>query len=954
MLPLGVLKVKGYDVTGSIISFGEPISGVYVLLYSKEENPKFRVEGCNTALLQGVPDSPICHSVTDASGEFRFGLVPAGEYKLLVLPTSPGQIAVTYNIKPESVPFVVKHNSLYIKNAFEVSGFTLIGTAVGSVGGKGLSGARVLLDGKAIGNTDAAGKFTLGNLKPAVYTVGLQHDQCEFEDIQLTVTPNGPSSTVILKASRWRVCGSVTPPVKTLRITPDHGSAEVLSITPEETGNWCTYLHPGVYTAKVEVTEQEQRDGLQFFPLSQQISVGSAAVEGVRFSQLKGTVRGRIECRQQDECRSVPVTLRARAADGAHLGDPVTTLAVDGEYTFTDVVAGSVELSVGGSRLCWQEERLVLPLLRDTTRAPPFRHLGYVLRLHSSHDIQVEYESAASSGVLQVPRGASQACVEGAARYQLTPRGPHLFQPPRAHADTTAQLPPTIHFVAVAHAATLRVTSPLSVDDLVLNIDTDESGEEQQVGPLTPQEQPTGGYSYEHTIYLAEGSEAQVSAYSSRLLFSPPRGRAGAGGALLLRGRPALTVAGTTQPPLPGVTVTLSAEDMSLTQVTAEDGTYSFGPLDSSKSYSVTAEKESYVFAAPDADGVIRAHKLAEIVVELVDDADDTPLQEALVSVSGGAYRRTQSGAALTFGSLAPAQYYVRPHLKEYRFAPPHRLVLVRDGAAHRVQLRGVRTAWSCCGRARDVSGRGWAGAGVRAVPHHERCPSAHAEHATTDDDGSFRIRGLLPGCTYTIELQESDAPELAGLKIVRAPATIEVTDNKDILGVELVAVRPQRTTDGAVLVRAALPHYRTLVLSLAASAATAASAAPARIYSVKLDPAGYTEASNPGLVYALPRLPADNRSYVLTLESTLPRATHAYGDHVYHFNSDGNYKHFTIDFVPKVRASEQELRASSMLALPLLALLAALYAARARLLDVAARAMRRHPTPTKQHKKKL
>lgn len=78
------------------------------------------MEGCKTALLQGVPDSPICHSITDASGEFSFGLVPAGEYKLLALPKNPGQAAVSYNIKPEYVMFTVGHDSQYIRNAFEV------------------------------------------------------------------------------------------------------------------------------------------------------------------------------------------------------------------------------------------------------------------------------------------------------------------------------------------------------------------------------------------------------------------------------------------------------------------------------------------------------------------------------------------------------------------------------------------------------------------------------------------------------------------------------------------------------------------------------------------------------------------------------------------------------------------------------------------------------------------
>lgn len=73
-----------------------------------------------------MPDSPICHSVTDASGEFQFGLVPAGEYKLLALSKLPGQATISYNIQPDSVPFTVKHDNIYIKNAFEVSNLKVI------------------------------------------------------------------------------------------------------------------------------------------------------------------------------------------------------------------------------------------------------------------------------------------------------------------------------------------------------------------------------------------------------------------------------------------------------------------------------------------------------------------------------------------------------------------------------------------------------------------------------------------------------------------------------------------------------------------------------------------------------------------------------------------------------------------------------------------------------------
>lgn len=68
-------------------------------------------------------------------------------------------------------------------------------------------------------------------------------------------------------------------------------------------------------------------------------------------------------------------------------------------------------------------------------------------------------------------------------------------------------------------------------------------------------------------------------------------------------------------------------DDVRLSQVTTLEGTYSFGPLDASKTYKIVAEKESYVFTEPDHKGHIKAHKLAEIIVNLVDDADSTPLQ---------------------------------------------------------------------------------------------------------------------------------------------------------------------------------------------------------------------------------------------------------------------------------------------------------------------------------------
>jgi len=43
--------------------------------------------------------------------------------------------------------------------------------------------------------------------------------------------------------------------------------------------------------------------------------------------------------------------------------------------------------------------------------------------------------------------------------------------------------------------------------------------------------------------------------------------------------------------------------------------------------FRVTAEKEGFVLTGPDANGNFNAHKLAEVIVEVVDKADSKPLQ---------------------------------------------------------------------------------------------------------------------------------------------------------------------------------------------------------------------------------------------------------------------------------------------------------------------------------------
>ncbi|XP_048489214.1 nodal modulator 1 [Plutella xylostella] len=948
VLVAGALAVKGYDVAGSVSSHGNPLAGLHVLLYSKE-NPKFRVEGCQTALLQGVPDSPICYSVTDASGVFSFGLVPAGDYSLLALAKSPGQAIVQYNVRPDSVKFTVKHDSQFIKDAFEVTGYTLTGS-VSTGAGQPLAGARVSLDGQAAGVTDSAGKYTLRAAAPGAHAVSFQHEQCELDDVKLTISPNGAVSLPEARVARWKVCGTVTPsePRNVLIQAETSSLVQSVAISNDGKGKWCTYLPMGVYNINVEVSDKEQKDGLQFYPLSERVTVSSAPVEGVMFSQLYCEVQGKVQC-AVPQCRNLAVTLKSLAnGNGKEL--VTRTKEADGSYSFSNVLPGTVQLSVSEDALCWRDAALTVRVAAAAARAPPFVHSGYRVTVRAKYDATVKYTGATSkdSGEFEVKAPSTRVCLSAADRYSLTPRSCHRYEPETVIVDTTKDVT-DVTLTAVAHATEIEIVSPHKVSDLRLQLTGSASAD--TVGPLTGE--PAGGnYVYRHTFYLKTHEVSALTATSSSLLFSPPSQQLTAAGCqrVPLSARAAVTLRGRVVPAVAGavVTVTSDSSDLKLSMTTGPDGAYSFGPLDAAQHYTVTAEKESYVMGAREANGDISARRLAEIVVTVQDEATGQALEGAVVSLSGGSYRKnliTGPSGSLRFSSLAPAQYYLKPLLKEYRFSPPATIVNLPQGQLEEVVCKGTRVAHSCFGSLVSISGGAWAGATVTAAPLTEgkKCTEEHAttaadggfrhlvtaapltegkkcteEHATTTADGGFRIRGLLPECRYSLQLRDSSVPELAGLRLVTPTQVIE----KDISGVRLIAIQPHQLTDATVLIHAPnVDHYKSLRLKLALEDNPASP-----VYTTKLDAAGYHGNNNPGLMYVLPRLPADNKTYVLTVESSLSKATHSYEDEVVYFTSDGQYKSFDIEFAPKVKSGDQELRQTSLLVVPLLAALGAAF----------------------------
>ncbi|KAG8238423.1 hypothetical protein J437_LFUL002880, partial [Ladona fulva] len=168
-----------------------------------------------------------------------------------------------------------------------------------------------------------------------------------------------------------------------------------------------------------------------------------------------------------------------------------------------------------------------------------------------------------------------------------------------------------------------------------------------------------------------------------------------------------------------------------------------------------------------------------------------------MLSLSGGErYRRnsiTGPDGRLTFGSLSPSEYFLRPMMKEYSFEPPSEMVRVAEGATVEVRIVGRRVAFSCFGLVTSPCGEPEPGVVVEAVSlcGETRCCNLQ-EEAVSERTGHFRVRGLLPQCTYEIRMKKGSQINEDFERLTPAGTNITILSG-DVKGPRLVGFRHHR-----------------------------------------------------------------------------------------------------------------------------------------------------------------
>ncbi|XP_072153325.1 BOS complex subunit NOMO1 isoform X3 [Bemisia tabaci] len=937
-------KLAGYQVSGRVISDGEEMGDVSFVLLSSKKNPNISAIGCETKNLANFPIPkkdlfPICFTKSQSSGQFMFPAVPSGDYHIFSYYEGPG--ATKFDVQPSLFKFSVGKDSLHINTVFQVTGFSVEGKVLSKEAGAAIKNCIIQLNGKDAATTKDNGVFILESVNIGTYQLQVT-DPSEnyfFEPKEVKISPNSPFLPSI-HPDKFRVCGKVTS-------SPDGERAQrfvIISAQSEileeldvrsNTQKYCGFLSPGSYEVSVKLGEVERASGVQYSPLTQKISVTDSPISNIDFSQLKAVLQGSIKC-LENKCPLIRILLTSNSVPSLQR----TTIAEDGHYKFDDLIFGEYTVSVELNQFdwCWESPILALSVTSEIATAPTFVHTGMKITVIASHDIQGSYRKLggkvpAKASVLSVKAGTSSFCLASSGDYEFAFSGCHGYESNIIEWKSGSG-PLTIK--AINHANKIQIISSDKTEDLYMNVNyiaENKIIKTTRPGPLKADTSViTGKFVYTLEVFLAPNEEIELVPESKLLIVTPF--------SLHVFGKDhcyppiepfhaekGVILTGFITPPLSGVSVVFKDDDSNVINklVTEADGRYQFGPIKAGLSYKITAEKEGYVISGPDNAGVFKARKLAEVAVTAIDKRTTAPLQGVLISLSGHEnYRsngQTDATGNISFLSLSPSEYYLRPIMKEYRFLPSSRMVSVSEGATAEIVFSGERVAFSVFGRLVALNGEPEEGISVQATGIGSPACTQLVEESLSEANGLFCIRGLQPQCEYSIGIANKSNENQHVSKTVPEKFLVKVKDN-DVKGIQLTVLSPVTQTNIVAQISVNNPeHLRTLQARLYRDDRADKPTASVKLSNWKWS----TYALNSGLI-TLPSVSMDGARYLFQLESSLSQNSHSYTLPSVSFIANDSFQLIKAVFNPEPRLSESEFNNKSFIVVLILASLAIAY----------------------------
>ncbi|KAG8045309.1 hypothetical protein GUJ93_ZPchr0008g12534 [Zizania palustris] len=822
-----VFLVAGYNIYGSVVAQGNPILGVHLFLYSNDvtEVP------CSQNISDAPREGALCHAVSGADGKFIFRSLPCGNYELL--PYYKGENTV-FDVSPPSLLVSVEHSHMTIPQKFQVTGFS-VGGRVTDGYGAGVEGANVIVDGHLRAVSDNLGYYRLDQVTSKKYTIVAEKDHYKFNPLEnFMILPNMASIDDITSV-RYDVCGivrTVTPNTKAM-VTLTHGPENVKPQRKlvSENGRFCFEVLAGEYRLSALPVDTEGSSTLMFAPGSIDVNVNSPLLD-IEFSQSQVNLHGKVLCKEQCN-QNILITL-VRLAGGVEQEKKMITLEQDNvNFAFKKIFPGkyrleakhsSSEASVKGD-WCWEKNTIDINVGTDDVTDIVFVQKGYWIELVSTHETKAFIHHPDSYKLdLLIKKGSQRICIETPGQHELQLINSCIsFGSSSAVFDTQNPMP--VHISAKKYLVRgelhVELGSLQEVDlseDIVVDVFKSDGSFIKKISAT-----PVVGKSYENDINAFEYSiwadlredfifvPRDESTRRKKIIFYPSSQQfsVAVNGCQdtvpSITAKTGLYLEGSVSPAISDVDIKILAagkskyaplkeRDVATETKTNADGSFFAGPLYDDIGYTVEASKAGYHLKQTGLY-TFSCQKLGEISVQIYGEHDAELLPSVLLSLSGEeGYRNNSvsgSGGTFSFGNLFPGSFYLRPLLKEYKFTPSAVAVDLNSGESKGVEFRATRVAYSAMGSVTLLTGQPKEGVFVEARSESR----GYYEEATTDSFGRFRLRGLVPGSTYSIRVIGKDNPRFAAVERA-SPQYVSIdVGQDDISGIDFVVFEKPEVT---------------------------------------------------------------------------------------------------------------------------------------------------------------
>ena len=620
---------------------------------------------------------------TDARGHFRFSNMSQGNYIIrtsktvayddLLMSTEECQVKVR-NGKSDQCRIII--------NGCKMHG--LIGHTE-----NGISNAEVkIVQGKSefTVKSDTLGEYKSPLLKAGeVVITGVAHGDFIFNPVSFII--RSPLDTLpTLRPDRIRVEGivEITKNEHKLSVTCKSSEEKVFSHVHEN--SFSIFLQRGKYECYITT---DGLDTVYFTTVSLTIDPKELrpSVKKIVFLYSTVSISGEILC--SEECSSDDdVYVEIFFQDT--LMKLSSTKVANSKFQFNEVKPGNYKIIATKKNACWESNLINLEVGNNDISGLQIIQKGRVVLVDTDNPTTLKLNNGQ---VFHLEEGKNEICVEGNSELTFSSESCFIFV---FDPKFNPKISNTLEMRTVGQKITGEIVALEVIDDMILNVN------DKTVDVMLQSEKT---HKFEHSAPI---NQEMLFRPSSQDFFFEPSFIALNVKAdlcsqkLTFRAKKGVYVSGHVEPPIKDVLIDVRDFTRVKTDIM---GTFRIGPVPSNHASSLdfSATKEGYYFTKKSGEiGHFIAHKLATIRVEV-----KTKLNEplfALVSISGGSSYRNNSHTAngeVTFLSMHPGDYFVKPFLKEYLFEPRSTMLTISEqttdnvNIAPKVSFIGERTSYT-------------------------------------------------------------------------------------------------------------------------------------------------------------------------------------------------------------------------------------------------------------------